>query len=98
MSIVNGLMLIAKRIVANIIRAAERLTSQGVLVTSSGDIIIKEPLAKTIADKLSAVVIASAALFFLLSPIQGKTAMAIGDQLIRAATMLWSGAEPDFAT
>lgn len=98
MTFIEAIKSVARRVVANILAATERLSSQEVIVSENGDIVIREPVVKTVADKLSAVVIVAAALFFLLSPIQGKTAMAIGDQLMRAATMLWSGATPTFAT
>jgi hypothetical protein len=79
------------RIIRNITKSAEALTSQGVLVTPTGEIVVTEPVLQRLSDKVSAILIAGAALFFLVSPIQGKTTMAIGDQLMRAATYLWSG-------
>jgi hypothetical protein len=91
MSIIEAFTAAAKRIAANIVAAVQRLTTQDLLVTSDGEIFVKEPAIKTISDRISAVLIASAALFFLLSPVQGKAAMEIGDQLLRAATFLWSG-------
>jgi hypothetical protein len=91
MSIIQAFTAAAKRIAANIIAAVQRLSTQEVLVTSDGEIYVKEPAVKNVADKISAILLASAALFFLLSPIQGKAAMEIGDQLLRAATFLWSG-------
>jgi hypothetical protein len=91
MSIIEAFTAAAKRVVANIIAAVQRLSTQELLVTSDGEIFVKEPVIQTVADKISAVLLASAALFFLLSPIQGKAAMEIGDQLLRAATFLWSG-------
>lgn len=98
MSFIEAIKNVAKRVLANVVSAVNRLTTQDVVVSEGGEIIIREPLVKSISDKLSAFVLASAALFFLLAPLQGKTTMAIGDQLLRAATTLWSGTEaPDGA-
>ena len=94
MGFIEAFKSICKRVVANIISAVHRLSAQDVVVSEDGEIIIREPFVKDIADKLSAMVVASAALFFLLSPLQGATAMKIGDQLLRLATVMWNG-EPE---
>lgn len=93
MSFIDAFKAIVKRVAQNLITAINRLSSKDVLVSDGGEIVIKEPIVKAIADKGAAIVLASAALFFLMSPIQGAKAMAIGDQLMRAATYMWSGTE-----
>lgn len=100
MRLIDAVKSLLGRIVRNVAAIAERLTNQEVTISPSGEITVKEPAIKSVADKLSAVIVASAALFFLLSPVQGKVAMSVGDQLLRAATMLWSGTTPaaEFAT
>lgn len=100
MRVIDAFKSLLLRIATNIAAVAERLVNQEVTISPNGEITVKEPVIRTIADKLSAMVVVSAALFFLLSPVQGKAAMAIGDQLLRAATMLWSGTTPEaeFAT
>jgi hypothetical protein len=97
MSVIDAIKAIAKRVAANIVSAVERLTTQNVIVTIDGEIVVQDPAVKAIADKVSAFVLASAALFFLLSPLQSRVMMEFGDQLMRTATMLWSGTE-QFAT
>ena len=91
MSIIDAIKDAFAKVIHNLLEAVERLTTQEVVVSVDGEIVIREPLIKGVADKVSAVVLASAALFFLLSPIESKVAMALGDQLMRLATTLWSG-------
>lgn len=91
MRLVDAITSMLKRIATNIATVAERLVTKEVFISPTGEITVTEPAIKTVADKLSAVIVACAALFFLLSPVQGRTAMSIGDQLMRAATAMWSG-------
>jgi hypothetical protein len=95
MSIIDAIKNVFARVIRNVAKAAESLATQDVLVTANGEIVIKEPVIQRFSDKISAVVLAGAALFFLLFPFEGKAALAIGDQLMRAATYLWSGASSE---
>jgi len=95
MGFVNAFKAVIKRVIANIVTAIHRLSSQDVVVSQDGEIIIREPAIKGFGDKLSALVLASASLFFLMSPLQGESAMKIGDQLIRMAAVLWDGTDPE---
>lgn len=95
MSFIDTVKDIFARVIRNIAKAAESLTTKDVLVTSDGEIVIKEPVIQRFSDRISAVILAGAALFFLLFPFEGRAAMAIGDQLMRAATYLWSGAKDE---
>jgi hypothetical protein len=54
--------------------------------------IIVETGLDLITGKFAAVVVVAAGLFFVLFPFNGTAQMAIGDQLIRVATIMWNGA------
>lgn len=91
MSIITAFKTVLARVARNIATVVSRLSEKDVSVSADGEIIVKEPAVKYLSDKMSAIVLGSAALLFLLTPIQGKWAMALGDQLLRAAALLWSG-------
>ena len=93
MSIISAIKDAFVRVFRNLAKAAESLTNKQVLVTADGEILIQAPAVERLADKASAVLLAGAALFFLLFPSSGKTTSAIGDSLMRAATTLWSGGQ-----
>jgi len=93
MGFVQAFRSLLTRIARNIIAVVNRLSEHEVLVTHDGDIVVREPAVKWLSDKLSAFVLGAAALLFLFSPLQGTKAMAIGDQLLRAAMILWAGGE-----
>jgi hypothetical protein len=91
MSVISAIKDAFVRVFRNLAKAAESLTNKQVLVTEDGEIVIQEAAVDRFADKVSAALLAGAALFFLMFPTSGKATMAIGDQLMRAATYLWTG-------
>lgn len=92
MSIISAIKDTFVRVFRNLAKAAESLTNKQVLVTEDGEILIQEPAVERLGDKVSAMLLAASALFFLLFPSGGKTTMEIGDRLMRAASALWTGA------
>lgn len=94
MGFIPAVKAVLARIAANIIATINRLSTQDVVVSREGEIFIREPAIAWLSDRLSALVLGAAALFFLLSPVHGARAMTIGDQLLRAAVFLWAGSEP----
>jgi hypothetical protein len=76
----------------NVVTAITSLTRKTITVDENGNSIIVETGLDLITGKFAAVVVVAAGLFFVLFPFNGTAQMAIGDQLIRVATIMWNGA------
>lgn len=80
------------KVLNNITVAVDKLDpNASVQINEDGSVIVSETAVNRAANKSAALVIAGAGMFFLLFPFKGQAAMTIGDQLMRIATVMWTG-------
>jgi hypothetical protein len=81
-----------KRIWDNIVEAVSNLTEPVTVVHEDGTTTVENAPLTFISQKVAAVVVVAAGLFFVLFPFESAAAITFGDQLIRMATLMWNGA------
>jgi hypothetical protein len=92
MSIFGWVKRTVKRIWDNIVEAISNLVEPVTLVNEDGTTTVVSNPFSMVSQKVAAVVVVAAGLFFVLFPFESAAAVTFGDQLIRMATLMWNGA------